>query len=145
MEICKRRLNELEIMLNNMSNSPGQMRATISRIAVEGRSLTNILQNLRGKVENFDEWYQPKVEEMRNDTLLRFFYQLRTETLKKGDDNISGLIFSPQSSAEIAINNTGITITKELQNGERQSVFIPSRQMLVLFLWEIQLVAQAII
>ena len=51
-----------------------------------GRAVTNVLQNLRSVVgtQVFDEWYGPLQEEMRNDELLRYFYQLRSEILKEG-------------------------------------------------------------
>jgi len=58
----------------------------LRNLVVFGRAMTNVLQNLRsvvGKVE-FDKWYESWQESMRSDELLRYFYQLRTETLKQG-------------------------------------------------------------
>jgi hypothetical protein len=56
-----------------------------------GRAVTNVLQNLRGVVgkQDFDEWYLPLQDEMQQDALLRFFYLLRTEVLKKGTLQVS--------------------------------------------------------
>jgi len=52
-------------------------------IAVFGRSVTSALQNLRTfDKEAFDEWYGPWKQEMKEDPLCRFFYQLRTDILK---------------------------------------------------------------
>lgn len=122
----RRRLVDIETMMENFDSAPGQMRATISRIAVEGRSITNIIQNLRNKVDGFDDWYNVKVDEMRNDALLRFFYQLRTETLKEGKDRIRGLQMKPQPNAQIQIESgKGITVAKKLASGEVHSTFFP--------------------
>lgn len=51
-----------------------------------GRAVTNVLQNLRTALEvrEFNEWYEPLQDEMRQDPLLRYFYLLRTEVLKEG-------------------------------------------------------------
>ena len=52
-------------------------------ITVFGRSVTSALQNLRTfDKQAFDEWYEPWKQEMKDDPLCRFFYQLRTEILK---------------------------------------------------------------
>jgi hypothetical protein len=52
-------------------------------IAVFGRSVTSALQNLRTfDKPAFDEWYEPWKQQMKDDTLCRFFYQLRTDILK---------------------------------------------------------------
>jgi hypothetical protein len=57
----------------------------LRNLVVFGRAVTNVLQNLRATEEgDFDEWYKPFVDEMRADPLMRFFYKLRSEILKKG-------------------------------------------------------------
>jgi hypothetical protein len=58
--------------------------AGLSNVVVWGRAVTNVLQNLRSTEPSFDAWYAPIVEEMRNDLLLRFFYDLRSALLKRG-------------------------------------------------------------
>ena len=64
--------------------------AGLRNLVVFGRAVTNVLQNLRSTVgESFDEWYQPKVEEMRNDQVLKYFYKLRSQILKQGTVNTS--------------------------------------------------------
>ncbi|TSA26595.1 hypothetical protein D4R71_03540 [bacterium] len=106
-----RRMNGLKRLGEILSDPiPGQKRDTISRVAVEGRSITNILQNLRSVIDNFDVWYQPFVVEMSNDPLLKYFYQLRTSTLKKGDDKIKGVRVSARSNASISLNPKGIDV-----------------------------------
>lgn len=52
-------------------------------VAVFGRAVTNKLQSLRSVAKDFDEWYAPKVAEMRADPLCAFFYRLRTDGLKR--------------------------------------------------------------
>jgi hypothetical protein len=61
---------------------PSRWLPGLLNVAVFGRAVTNILQNLRSVDQKFDPWYAPKVLEMRADKLLRFFYELRTEVLK---------------------------------------------------------------
>ena len=52
-------------------------------VAVYGRAVTNLLQHLRSQAKDFEEWYAPKVAEMRADPLCKFFYRLRTDGLKQ--------------------------------------------------------------
>lgn len=57
----------------------------LHNVVVFGRAVTNVLQGLRSSVgEEFDRWYGPKQEEMRNDKLLQHFYKMRSEVLKEG-------------------------------------------------------------
>lgn len=56
----------------------------VRNLNVFGRAVTNVLQNLRSIESNFDSWYQPYVDEMRADPLLRYFYRWRSEILKEG-------------------------------------------------------------
>lgn len=64
--------------------------AGLRNLVVFGRAVTNVLQNLRSTVgEPFDEWYQPKVKEMSNDQVLKYFYKLRSQILKQGSVNTS--------------------------------------------------------
>jgi hypothetical protein len=56
----------------------------IHNVAVFGRSVTFVLQNLRSATESFDAWYEPIKEAMQADPLLRYFVELRNEILKEG-------------------------------------------------------------
>jgi len=58
--------------------------AGLRNVVVFGRAVTNVLQNLRSVDETFDDWYQPHVEAMRKDALMRYFYELRSQILKHG-------------------------------------------------------------
>ncbi len=68
-----------------MKQSPARRQSGLRNLVVFGRAVTNVLQNLRSTEKSFDEWYQPYVEEMKSDPLMKFFYELRTRILKKGD------------------------------------------------------------
>src|SRR5437016_5325111 len=58
----------------------------LQNLAVFGRAVTNVLQNLRAiDRERFDRWYEPYRKQMQDDELMRFFYELRTEILKRGN------------------------------------------------------------
>jgi len=58
----------------------------LRNLAVFGRAVTNVLQNLRAiDRERFDRWYEPYRKQMEDDELMRFFYELRTEILKRGN------------------------------------------------------------
>jgi hypothetical protein len=117
----RRRADSLDRLVESLAKPPpGQLRDTINRVAVEGRALTNILQNLRGKVDGFDDWYQTKQIEMASDELLRFFYQMRTESLKKGLDGVSGVELRPQPGGMVALTPEGITVEWPDNNGRRQ-------------------------
>lgn len=123
----RRRMDSLNRLMLSLESPPaGQHRDVISRICVEGRSVTNILQNLRHVVPHFDKWYKPFVDEMRNDELLRFFYKLRSDTLKKGDDTISSRSFMIDSRKHfMSISDEGITIQLRLPNGRYRQKFVP--------------------
>jgi hypothetical protein len=66
------------------SQNPRARLAGLRNVVVFGRSVTNVLQNLRSLKQDFDDWYQPYVKEMEADELMRFFYKLRSEILKQG-------------------------------------------------------------
>jgi len=66
------------------TDDPEQRMAGLRNVAVFGRAVTNVLQNLRATEPGFDEWYSPFVSEMRADPLLRRFYKLRSQILKAG-------------------------------------------------------------
>ena len=106
-ERLRRKTDALNRLLNDLHGpDTGQQRDLVSRIAVEGRAITNILQNLRnenavGKAA-FDRWYEPFVAEMKADPLMRFFYELRTRTLKEGDDGVEGICVSPRGGFRLS-------------------------------------------
>jgi hypothetical protein len=80
---------------------PRRRMSGLRNVAVFGRAVTNVLQNLRSVVgaQVFNEWYAPLQEKMREDELLRYFYKLRSEVLKEGtlETNTSTYIASLNS------------------------------------------------
>ena len=57
-------------------------------VAVFGRSVTFILKKLKSKVDNFDSWYDPYREEMKNDPLMIRFKKIRNSIEKEGEDDV---------------------------------------------------------
>ncbi len=60
--------------------------AGLRNVIVWGRSVTNVLQNLRAVISRqaFDSWYGPKQIEMRDDPTFKYLYELRSQILKEG-------------------------------------------------------------
>lgn len=75
------------------SGNPSSFLPGLHNVAVFGRAVTNILQNLRSTEPAFDDWYAPYVTEMQSDPLLRRFYKLRTEILKVGTPSTASSVF----------------------------------------------------
>src|SRR5205823_5952074 len=69
---------------------PARRRSGLRNAVVFGRNTTWALQNLRGVVPDFDEWYGPKQEAMRTDLLMRFFHDLRTQIEKQASTPTAG-------------------------------------------------------
>lgn len=67
------------------ARDPQRRPAALRNVVVFGRSVSNIIENLRSRVEQFDEWYKPLSEGMARDPLLKFFYNLRSQILKQGE------------------------------------------------------------
>jgi len=68
-----------------MKRDPARRQSGLRNLVVFGRAVTNVLQNLRSTEKSFDEWYQTYVDEMKVDPLMKFFYELRTRILKRGE------------------------------------------------------------
>lgn len=62
--------------------------AGFANVLVWGRAVTNILQGLRSTEKHFNRWYGSKQTEMRDDPLLRRLYELRSQVLKEGSDDV---------------------------------------------------------
>ena len=80
----------------------------LKNFVIHTRSVTNILQTLRSKVDAFDEWYGPIQLEMREDALMRYFYALRSEILKTGDHYISWQIDPRPPMAVVKLNSLAV-------------------------------------
>ncbi len=78
-------LGQARAALNQMDSvDPGERMAGMRNVMWGG--VAPILQQLRSRVEGFDEWYAPWREEMEQDPLLSWIYRLRNEVLKEGQD-----------------------------------------------------------
>jgi len=73
----------------DVRDNPTRRMSGLRNVAVFGRAVTNVLQNLRSVRTDFDEWYSPIQKEMEATPLMKFFYNLRTEILKKGEAGVS--------------------------------------------------------
>jgi len=63
----------------------------LRNLIVFGRSVTFVLQNLKSVAgeQEFNNWYEPKQEEMKQDPLLKYFVTARNEILKQGKLNVA--------------------------------------------------------
>lgn len=67
-----------------IKGSPERKLSGLRNLVVFGRAVTNVLQNLRSTESDFETWYKRYKEEMRNDPLMKYFYELRSKILKEG-------------------------------------------------------------
>lgn len=78
-------LRSAQIGLKDFIGSAPERRITgLHNAVVFGRAVTNVLQCLRATEPDFDEWYLPRQEELKNDPLMKYFYELRSVILKQG-------------------------------------------------------------
>lgn len=77
---------------------------SLRNLIVFGRSVTFVLQNLRGVVGiDFDAWYEPQKTAMSADPLMRYFVQARNELEKQGKLSVGhSLHISSFSEADMA-------------------------------------------
>ncbi len=82
-------INDSIIELNNKESSTRTKQKALASIIVFGRTVTFVIQNLRSIVgeKNFNDWYQPIVDEMKNDELLNAFKNARNNLEKQGHLN----------------------------------------------------------
>jgi hypothetical protein len=67
-----------------IGTDPSRRMSGLRNAVVFGRAVTNVLENLRNRVEDFDSWYKPRSAALANDAGFRRLYQLRSEILKQG-------------------------------------------------------------
>jgi hypothetical protein len=71
-------------LVDMTSRDPARRAAGMHNAVVFGRSVSNVLQNIRTIARTgFDAWYAPRQQAMRDDQLLRYFYKLRSEIEKE--------------------------------------------------------------
>ncbi len=76
-------LRDARFGLEDMLTRPGRAKTGLRNAVVFGRAVTFALQNLRSVVPDFDTWYGPKRAEMKADSLMRFFHDLRNSIEKQ--------------------------------------------------------------
>lgn len=67
-----------------VGNDPERRLSGLRNAIVFGRAVTNVIENLRGKVPDFDGWYKPQSAKLAENLQFRRLYQLRSEILKQG-------------------------------------------------------------
>ncbi|MCD9825321.1 hypothetical protein [Bradyrhizobium japonicum] len=78
------RLDTAKFGLADMKN-PKRALSGLLNAVVFARMVTFALQNMRNEVDGFAAWYDPIVAELKNDQLMKFFWNLRTEIEKKAE------------------------------------------------------------
>ena len=76
-------LQDAKFGLDDMRHETRRFRSGFRNAVVFGRSVTFSLQNLRGKVPDFEIWYSNIELRMRNDDLMVFFKDIRNEIIKQ--------------------------------------------------------------
>jgi hypothetical protein len=90
-EILRRAAETLETArmgLVDVRKDPSRRLSGLRNLVVFGRAVTNVLQNLRSTEPTFDAWYKQVQRNLESDPLMKFFYNLRTQILKKGDAGV---------------------------------------------------------
>jgi len=54
-----------------------------------GRNVTFVLQNLKGEAEGFEEWYEDRVEILKEDPVCSYMKDLRNEIVKEGKEGVA--------------------------------------------------------
>lgn len=80
---AREKLKTARFGLEDMRQRPERFYSGLMNAIVFGRMVTFALQNLRSKVDGYDEWYAEKQAELKADPLMRFFSDLRTEIEKR--------------------------------------------------------------
>lgn len=66
------------------SKDPKYRELGLRNLAMHGRSVTFVLQNLKNLEPDFEDWYREIQTEMKSSDLCRFFLNLRNEIEKQG-------------------------------------------------------------
>lgn len=83
-------LRTAELGLSDMAGKTRQRRLPgLRNVIVFGRSVTWVLQNLKGKQDGFEGWYSEKQNSMRSDPIFSYFTDARNNLEKQGRLSIS--------------------------------------------------------
>jgi hypothetical protein len=72
--------------------SPDEFRRAVNACIQEVRNVTFVLQNSKHDIPNFETWYSPWQEKMRNTEFLRWLVEARNKVVKKGDLDLNSLL-----------------------------------------------------
>lgn len=82
------RLNQAYSIFKELLNDyqdPSQFTNHLNNILQALRNVTFILQGEKKKIHNFDKWYEPYRNQMKNDEIMRWLVASRNHVVKKGD------------------------------------------------------------
>lgn len=65
--------------LHDLLNDPNRRAAGLHNFIVHARTVTLAIQALKHRVDGFDEWYAPFQQAMREDPVMRQFYETRNK------------------------------------------------------------------
>lgn len=78
-------LSTVKIALEIIETKDPKKRYTaIRNFIVFGRSVTFVIQNLKSVDSDFDQWYKPYQDKMKNDKMMNTIVRMRNEILKEG-------------------------------------------------------------
>lgn len=84
-QVVEDKIYESDFFLDKLNNGLFfEARYYLSAFLFSSRSITFAIQASLSVVNGFEEWYQEKQEQMRNNSLARFFVRARNETQKQG-------------------------------------------------------------
>lgn len=133
-------LRNTELALEDLKCASNNERrvAALRNVIVMGRAVTNVLQNLRSNAQDFDIWYALWQEQMKQDPLMKYMYNLRSEILKEGKDrsvrNVHINSFRPSADLPpappnargffIGDENNGTGWEVQLEDGTIQKIYV---------------------
>jgi hypothetical protein len=82
-DAAQKRLETAKFGLADLRAHPERFDSGVMNTIVFGRMVTFALQNMRGHVDGFNEWYDVEQERLRSDPLMKYFNDLRTEIEKQ--------------------------------------------------------------
>ena len=103
LQVAEEHLQTAQFGLDDMRARPERAQSGLRNAVVFGRAITFALQNLRSIIADFDAWYLPRQQAMREDQLMRFFHELRTQIEKTAQQQTAVSAFiSSFSTSDLA-------------------------------------------
>ena len=122
----RRRMNSLQQAAEVLRNpSPGGIRESFRRIAIDGRTIVFIIQKLKRQAAGFSQWFAGKEHELESDDLLRFFREMRDNDIHDGDEGIAGVSVKLPPGSRVRLCSAGISLCYIDQAGVSQERVFP--------------------